>query len=136
MDTLAIYLALHGVAVLIVSVFGGLVLHRAILKNKNEAGWHLLHAGGSARGILLIALAAIIPLLSLPLWQVSTLVWLIIFFTWTSMLAMIMVAVSGERGFGWFGSKINKLIYILYVLGAIAVFPACFLLIFGLFNAL
>ena len=136
MDTLAIYLALHGVAVLIVSVFGGLVLHRAILKNKNEAGWHLLHAGGSARGILLIALAAIIHLLALPFWQLSTLVWLMIFFTWTSMLAMIMVAVSGERGFGWFGSKSNKLIYVLYVLGAIAVFPACFLLIFGLFNAL
>jgi len=136
MEKLAIHLALHGVAVLTVSVFGGLLLHKAILKNKNEAGWHLLHAGGSARGILLIALAAIIHLLALPFWQLSILVWLMIFFTWTSMLAMMIVAISGERGFGWIGSKTNKLIYVLYILGAIAVFPACFLLIFGLFNAL
>ena len=48
---------------------------------------------------------------------------------------MIIVALSGERGFGWFGSNTNKLIYVLYVLGAIAVFPACLLLILGLFNA-
>ena len=136
MDKLAIHLALHGALVLTVSVFGGLLLHRAILKNKNVAGWHLLHAGGSARGILLIALAAIIHLPALPFWQLSTLTWLIIFFVWTSTLAMIIVALSGERGFGWFGSNTNKLIYILYVLGAIAVFPACMLLILGLFNAL
>ena len=34
MDKLAIHLALHGALVLTVSVFGGLLLHRAILKNK------------------------------------------------------------------------------------------------------
>ena len=136
MDKLAIHLALHGAVVLTVSLFGGLFLYRAILKNKNEAAWHLVHSGGSARGIMLIALAAIIHLPALPLWQLSTLAWLMIFFTWASMLAMITTAVSGERGFGFFGSNTNKLVYILYVLGAIAVFPACLLLIFGLLNAL
>lgn len=136
MSTLSIHLALHGVAVLTVSILAGVFLHRAILNTKNEAAWHLLHSGGSARGILLIALAAIIHIPDLPSWQLSTAVWLMIFFTWTSMLAMIMVALSGERGFGWFGSKTNKFIYVLYVLGAIAVFPACLLLIIGLINAL
>ena len=136
MNELAIYLALHGVAVLFVSVFGGVLLHKAILKDKNEAGWHLLHAGGSARGILLIALAAIIHLPALPFWQLSTLAWLIIFFSWTSTLAMLLVAITGERGFGWFGSNTNKFIYLLYVLGAIAIFPAFLLLMIGLINAL
>lgn len=136
MSTLSIHLALHGVAVLTVSILAGLFLHRAILKSDNEAAWHLLHAGGSARGILLIALAAIIHLPNLPSWQLSTAVWLVLFFTWTSMLAMILVALSGERGFGWFGSNTNRFIYVLYLLGAIAVFPACLLLIIGLINAL
>lgn len=136
MDKLAIHLALHGTLVLTISLFGGLFLYRAILKNNKEAGWHLLHSGGSARGIMLIALAAIIHLPALPIWQLSTVVWLIIFFVWTSMLAMIITAVSGDRGFGWFGSNVNKLIYGLYVLGTIAIFPASLLLILGLLNAL
>ena len=137
MEKLAVYLALHGAAALGVSILGGLFLYRAIIKRRrHEAGWHLLHAAGSARGIMLIALAAIIDIPNLPLWQLSTLVWLIIFFVWISIFAMILVAISGERGFGFYGSNINKLIFIFYVVGAIAVFPALLLLIFGLLNAL
>ena len=85
---------------------------------------------------MLIALAAIIHLLALPLWQITTLAWLMIFFTWTSMLAMIIAAASGERGLGWNGSKTNRLVYLLYALGTIAVFPACVLLIVGLLEVL
>lgn len=136
MDNLAIQLALHGSIVLVVSLISGLFLYADILKNKNKAAWHLSHAGGSARGIMLIALAAVIHLPDLPLWQVSTLVWLIIFFTWTSTLAMIIAAVSGERGLGFSGSITNKVVYVLYGVGVIAVFPAFLLLIFGLLNAL
>lgn len=136
MEKLATHLALHGVTVLLVSTIGGMFLYRAISNKKHEAGWHLLHAGGSARGIMLIALAAIIDIPVLPFWQLSTLSWLIIFFVWTSTLAMILVAITGERGFGWYGSRINKLIYVLYGLGAITIFPAFLMLIWGLINAL
>ena len=136
MEKLAIYLALNGVMALFVSVLGGWFLYKAILKEKHVAGWHLLHAGGSARGIMLIALAAIINIPELPLWQLSAISWLTIFFVWTSILAMVLVAISGERGFGLFGTNINKLIYVLYALGAIALFPALLLLIWGLFSAL
>lgn len=45
-------------------------------------------------------------------------------------------AVAGDRGFGFYGSNTNRLIYVLYVLGAVAVFPAFFLLIYGLIKAL
>ena len=136
MGALDIHLALHGAAVLTISIFGGLLLYKAILKKKHEAGWHLLHAGGTARGIMLIALAAIIDIPVLPDWLLSVAVWLTIFFVWTSVFAMIIVAVTGERGFGWFGPNTNKLAYSLYVSGTIAVFPAFLLLIYGLLNAL
>jgi multisubunit Na+/H+ antiporter MnhG subunit len=136
MDKLAIHLALHGAVVLTISIAAGLCLYSAILKNKNEAAWHLVHAGGTVRGVMLMALAAIIHIPVLPLWQLSTLVWLIIFFVWTSMLAMIIAAASGDRGLGFSGSNTNKLVYILYALGTIAIFPACLLLIVGLFKAL
>jgi uncharacterized membrane protein len=137
MDQLAIHLALHGAIVLTISIIAGLFLYGAILnKIKNESAWHVVHAGGTVRGVMLIALAAIIHLPVLPSWQLITAVGLIIFFVWTSMLAMIIAAMSGDRGLGLFGSMTNKLVYILYGVGAIAIFPGCFLLIYGLYKAL
>lgn len=136
MDNLKVLLALHGAVVLTVSVIGGLFLYRAILKTEKIAAWHVVHSGGTVRGVMLIALAAIIQYPTLPMWQLATIVWLILFFTWTSMLAMIIAAVSGERGLGYSGSSTNKLVYILYAVGTVAIFPACSLLIYGLLKSL
>ena len=136
MDGLAIHLALHGALVLTVSVLGGLLVYVSILRKGNVTGWHVVHAGGSARGILLIALAAIIRLPVLPDWKLSTMAWLLIVFAWTTMLAMIIAAATGERGLGFKGSGTNRLVWVLYAVGTVAVFPGCILLIHGLLNAL
>jgi hypothetical protein len=136
METLAVHLAFHGAIVLAVILVAGLLLYRAILRKGNVAGWHLLHAGGSGRAILLIALGGMLHLLALPPLLLSAFVWLMIFFVWTSVLAMLLVAISGERGFGWNGSATNKTAYGLYVVGTAAVFPAAVLFIAGLWNAL
>jgi hypothetical protein len=136
MEKLAIHLVLHGALVLIVSLFGGLLLYRVLLKDENPAAWHLVHAGGTVRGVLLIALAAIIPMLALPLSQVSFFVWLIIISIWASMFAMMIAAVSGERGLRLSGSSANKLVYLFYAIHIITIFPAFFLLIYGLLKAL
>lgn len=136
MDDLAIHLALHGVLVLIVSVVGGLLLYRSILRDTNRADWHLLHAGGSARGILLIALAGVIALVDLKSWQIATAAWFVIYFAWTSTLAMLIRAYSREKGFRFAGSKTNKFVYVLYASGALVLFPGLLLLAVGLFKAL
>jgi hypothetical protein len=136
MEKLAVNLALHGAAAIVFSLVGGLFLYRAILNDRNVSDWHLLHAGGSARGLMLIALAATIHLPALSLWQLWSAAWLIIFFVWTSILAMTIRAISGERGFGFSRSMTNKLIFILYALGTMAVFSGFVWLIFGLFKAL
>ena len=136
MDNLAIHLALHGVMVLTVSVVGGLLLYRSILRGTNQADWHLLHAGGSARGILLIALAGIIALVDLRSWQMAIAVWFVIYFAWTSTLAMLIRAYSRETGFRFAGSKTNRVGYVLYASGASVLFPGLLLLAVGLFPAL
>lgn len=59
-----------------------------------------------------------------------------LFFVWTSVAAMVMAAASGERGLSWSGSPVNRLVFALYVVGAVAVFPAAFLLILGLARSL
>lgn len=136
MDQLVIVLALNGALVLIVSLFAGLFLYLAILNHKDQAAWHLLHAGGTGRGVMLLALAALIerPALSLELATISA--WLIIFFVWTSMLAMGIRAVCGDRGLRLEGSFANRTVYVSYALGTLTVFPGFALLIYGLAKAL
>lgn len=136
MDKLAIHLALHGAAVMLVSLCAGLFAYRAILHEERVAAWHLAHAGGTARGVMLMAFAAIVRLPALPLWELSLVAWLLIFFTWTSVFAMVIAAATGQRGLGFSGSGTNKLVFLLYLVGGVAVFPASVALISGLFRAL
>ncbi len=136
MQRLAVHLAVHGAVVFTISLFAGLFLYRAIRNDTKKDAWRLVHSAGGARGIMLMVLAAIIHLPAFSAWQRSLFVWLIIIFTWASTLAMVIAAVSGERGFGFSGSKMNNFVYVLYGIGVVAVFPACFLLIFGLIRAL
>ena len=136
MDRLATHLALHGTIILTISIIGGLFLHKALLNKAKGADWHLLHAGVAARGIMLIALAAIVELPSLPIWLLSTSAWLIIFFVWTSTFAMLIRAITGDKGFGWFGTHTNKVVYVLYAMGTVAIFPGILIFIYGLLNAL
>jgi hypothetical protein len=136
MDKLAILLALHGAAVMLVSLCAGLFTYKAILHEERVAAWHLAHAGGTARGVMLMALAAIVRLPALPLWELSLVAWLLIFFTWTSVFAMVLAAASGQRGLGFRGSITNKLVFVLYLVGGVAVFPASVALIAGLLRAL
>jgi hypothetical protein len=63
-------------------------------------------------------------------------VWLIIFFVWTSTLAMLIAAATGDRGLRLEGSSANKVVFGLYAAGTAAVVPACAVLLYGLLNAL
>ena len=136
MEKIAVHLALHGVIVLTISLVAGLLLYRAILRKEDVASWHLVHASVAARAVMLLALAAIIHLPALPLWLLSTAAWLAIAFVWTSTSAMVIRAVSGQRGLRCEGSFPNRAIYILYGVGTITIFPACAVLIAGLAMAL
>ncbi len=136
MERLAALLALNGTLVLIISFVAGLLLHRAVRLQKEPGPWHLAHAGGSGRGILLLALAPVLRWTALPFLQISMIVWLMLFFVWTSIATMMLAAATGHRGLGWHGSPMNKLVYALYVAGAIVVFPAAFWLAAGLYRGL
>lgn len=136
MDRLAILLALNGMLVLLVSLVAGLFLYLAIKSGREQAAWHLLHAGGTGRAVMLLALAALVEYPSLTLEQMQAACWLVLVFVWTSMGAMGIRAVSGHRGLSLQGALANRMVYLLYAVGTVAIFPGCALLIFGLFNAL
>ena len=135
METLVLHLAINGAIVLLISMVAGLFLYLAIRGDQEQRAWHLLHAGGSGRGVMLIAMAAIIQYLALPPWLLALCVWLIIVFVWTSMAAMAIYAISGQRGVHWTGAIPNRLVYLFYGIGTIAIFPGMALLIYGLAAA-
>ena len=135
MDRLAIHLALHGALILTLSILAGFMIYRAILRGTREAGWHLLHAGGTARGVMLIAFAAIVHLLALDALYLAWFAWLMIVFAWTSTLAMLIAAATDDRGHHFSGSLANRLVFVLYGVGTVAVLPACALLAGGLLCA-
>lgn len=136
MEGWAVRFALHGAAVLTVSLVAGLLLHRAIRLDGDQAAWHLAHSGGSGRGVLLLALAGVLRWVALSPRQLDVFAWLMLVFVWTSVAAMVIAATTGERGLGWRGSSANRLVFGLYVVGAVAVFPAACLLMAGLALAL
>ena len=137
MDTWPAYLALHGTVVLGLSCVAGLLLHRSIrLERTGIDAWHLAHAGGSTRGVLLLALAGSWQWVDLSVWQRGTAAILVLFFVWTSTIAMLLAAASGHRGLTWQGSVSDRAVFALYVAGTIAVFPAILLLIVGFARAL
>lgn len=130
-------LALHGALVLFASFVAGLLLHRAIRLQRPAAdAWHLAHAGGSTRGVLLIALAGAWSWVDLSGGGRVLLAGLLLFFVWTSVAAMFIAAATGHRGLSWHGSNADRLVFALYVAGALAVFPAALLLIAGFSQAL
>ena len=136
MEQLAILLALNGMLVLVVSLVAGLMLYLAIRNAREEAAWHLLHAGSAGRAVMLLALAALIDMPLLSAYQLQLSSWLVLVFAWTSTLAMAIRAVSGQRGLRLEGSAANRLVYLLYAIATLAIFPASVLLIFGFYRAL
>ena len=136
MNQLALYLALNGALVLVISMVAGLFLYLSILHGRDQAAWHLLHAGGSGRGVMLLALAALVEYPALPQWLMTLAAWGIIFFVWTSMLAMSIRAIRGDRGLRFEGGLANRAVWVSYGLGTLAIFPAFAVLIYGLAIAM
>lgn len=136
MDSLGAFLALNGLVIVFIGSVAGLGLYRTLVREGDPHDWHLLHAGGTARGILLIALGGTVHLAALPLpqaWMASSLV---IVFVWASTLAMLLRTLSGETGFAFSGAPANKLGFLLYVIGAVSLAIGLSWLCWGLASAI
>lgn len=132
---LAVLLAINGALVVMISMGAGLALYRVILSGGEAHDWHLLHAGGTSRGIMLIALGAAAELPALPVWQTWTAMGLIVLFVWTSVAAMLLRALSGERGFDMAPPETNQAAFLLYAVGTVSVFTGFAWLLVGLLRA-
>ncbi|KPJ91344.1 MAG: hypothetical protein AMJ53_11880 [Gammaproteobacteria bacterium SG8_11] len=136
MEQFAVYLALHGVLILLVSLISGRWFSRAITTGGNEVAWRVVHSGGSMGGIMLIAFSSLLPIIALPRWATESFVWSTVAGIWFFVLAMIVAAITGERGLKSGGTLVNRSIYCCYFIGAFFSLIGCSLLLTGLIRAL
>ncbi len=136
MEQSAVYLAFHGVLVLIVSLVSGRWFSKAIITGGNDVAWRVVHSGGSMGGIMLIAFSSLVPIIVLPQWASTLFIWLMILGTWLFIIAMLIAAITGERGLKTGGSLINRGVYFSYLIGALFSLIGCGLLLVGLYRAL
>lgn len=136
MNSLGAFLALNGLMIVFISSVGGLALYRVLIRDGDPHDWHLLHAGGSARGIFLIALGGTVHLSALSPTHAWVASGLVVLFVWASTLAMLLRALSGETGFAFSGKPANRLGFLLYVIGAVSLALGLALLCWGLARAI
>ena len=135
-QTLAVTLAINGILILFVSLLAGLLLYRSLIRGEDPHDWHLLHAGGSGRGVMLMALAAVSDLPLLPGWLLWSASLAVIFFAWASTIAMVITGFTGQHGFHQQGPALNRIAHGLYIAGAMTVFPGVAIIAYGLLQAL
>ena len=111
-------------------------ISKAVTPGGNEVARRVVHSGGSMGGIMLIAFSSLLPHLVLPIWAFSLFMWSIILGTWLFIIAMIVAAITGDRGLKAGGSLYNQGVYYGYMFGAIFSLAGCGLLLVGLFSAL
>ena len=136
MERIPAHLALHGAVVLMVGLLGGLAFARAIQNGGREVAWRVVHSGGSMAGVLLLALAGVWRLVALPAWGQLLLAGLLAAGTYALVIGMVIAAWTGGRGLSRGGSRANRAVYALYVVGTAATLAGGALLIVGLALAL
>lgn len=112
---------LHGGIILLAGLLCGWPMGSAINNDRGDAvvrSWRVAHAGLAMGGILLLALANLLPDLSsaqLAWWCASS----FIVSGYGFVFALPLGAFAGQRGLTWAGGTVNRLVYFGNVTGAI-----------------
>lgn len=131
MTVLALQFALHGALLLMSGLIGGLFFARAIKQRRGEVAWRVVHAGGCAAGVMLLAIAAPSQWLSLSTTAKVVLAVGLIGGSYLLCLGMYIAAIWDTRGIPGGGSPLNRLVSGLYGVGTVMAIAGNVLLIAG-----
>src|SRR5262245_25674157 len=115
-----------------VGLLGGLAFARAIQKGERDVAWRVVHSGGCMGGVMLLAVAGVLRYVALPTWGQVLLVALLAGGTELLVAGMVVAAWTGDRGLAGGGSRANRAVHLLYVLGTAATLAGGSLLLVGL----
>ncbi len=99
MENIHLHYFLNGLIVLLVGLLGGFPFASAIKrKNGKEVAWRVVHSGSSMAGIMLIAIGVVVDYLCINPLLNCIIFWGIISSTYLFVIAMVLAAITGERG--------------------------------------
>jgi hypothetical protein len=132
-------LILHGGIVLLVGLLSGAGFGSAISRGKSEAtvrAWRVAHSGIVMGGVLLLALAPVMPYLRLGAAALTTLVWSLVSSSYAFAIVLPLGAHYGHRGLSGAPPFLNRVVYAGNILGAAGSLIGTLLLVWGAYAAL
>ena len=135
---LQLHVTLHGAVVLLAGLLCGLPFGAVVARAGDEAAraWRVAHAGGAALGVMLIAIAAVLPRLSLGDGLASLLAWSLIVAAYSFMAGVVLAALTGARGLTVAGPAANATVFAAYLVGAVGTLLGVGLTVAGALAAL
>jgi hypothetical protein len=115
-------LVLHGSVILLLGQFAGYAFFRALNASPDGARagmWRMSHAACSTGAILLIAMAPVLPHLRLARFPTTLVVDTTVVSTYALCVGTVVAGLSGQRGLQPRGSVSNRVVYMLYIVGAL-----------------
>jgi hypothetical protein len=97
-------------------------------------GWRMAHLEGILNGLLLFAVAAVAPRVSLGARAQRIVGWSLIVTAWGNMIASLVGPLFGGRGLEFGDGFANGLMYVLFVIAVVAVIVAMVLIAAGGFR--
>jgi uncharacterized protein YneF (UPF0154 family) len=132
---LALQFALHGSIALLAGFIGGMFFARAIRQGKGEVAWRVVHAGGSAAGAMLLAIAVPSQWVTLNDGLKIALGVGLIGGSYLLCLGMYVAAIWNTRGIPGGGGLLNRLVSGLYAVGTVMTLVSGVLLTLGLLRS-
>jgi hypothetical protein len=127
-------LILHGGIVLLVGLLSGAGLGSAISRDRSEAAlraWRVAHSGIVMGGVLLLALAPVMPHLRLGAAALTTLVWSFVSSSYAFAIVLPLGAHYGHRGLSPAPPFLNRVVYAGNIIGAAGSLVGTLLLVWG-----
>lgn len=128
-------LIVHGALVLVLAQAIGFAFFRSIQRDTAVQLWRMSHAATSAGAVFLIALGPVLPHLVLAPVPEALVADALIGSTYLLAAGTIVAAASGQRGTSARPPWPNRIVFVLYVAGAIISTLAALALLFGSVRA-
>ena len=132
-------LIFHGSVILLVGLLCGAPFGRAIVRGMSEAtvrAWRVAHVGLAIGGVLLLALAIVVPQLQLGASALAFLVWSFIASGYGFTVALPLGANYGHRGLTAAPPFLNRVVYFGNMVGVVGSLIGTAVLLWGAYAAL
>lgn len=132
------YLIFHGVIIILIGLFSGLIYWQTIIRNKRPEvirGWRIAHVFLVIEGMFIIIVGLIIPHLGLGGLAARVLVWTFASSGYGFAWAFIGGAWEGSRGLTPKPYGLNTILFLGHFIGAGGSFIGIITLIYGSFKA-